>query len=518
MKLMGLILCGVAMACGAQTVNGHVQIGGAVLLGVPSGTLTISTPVPTATDTTISATFSSNIPATPDLKCGPSTPTKDAIDAGIDRSGPLNHTQIVAGLSASTAYSCQASVTANATTVTANFSISTTATPATTPITSLTLGTPSAYNSINPSNQGMADTFYNCKSSDGNSYMVNDDTSGFTISGVPSFTAGLNAGGQQSVMAVTNESPLTIQTVNMFPLYGPWHGPGGTPVYLSDGLSSKAFGIFCLQGNLFLQVGRQNQSNSQPGGGLALTKGNILMSANHGLTWNNPDNINTFGNVPRSNLTSSMFAGSPTTMGGADFIHYCADDGTLGYTIPCNEHDQGNAYVYLMANEGITQGGGTAGGGNDLYLARVPRAKLQNLSGADYQWYVSGTCSADGSWSSTESSATSMVHNPGEIGTGHVHFIPALNRYLYLTYYYPSGVLTGGNVFDSWWLGYEAPTPCGPWTLIYSQHFTGGSGGAYNPILLDDTTYSGTTPTVMWTPSFGSVPLYVMNYATLTIN
>lgn len=33
-----------------------------------------------------------------------------------------------------------------------------------------------------------------------------------------------------------------------------------------------------------------------------------------------------------------------------------------------------------------------------------------------------------------------------------------------------------------------------------------------------DAAYPGLTPTVLWTPSFGSTPTYVMNYATLTIN
>ena len=135
----------------------------------------------TATDTTIVQSFASNVFSTSTLACGTTlgTYTQQAVDNNVVTG--LNHQQGVGGLTRSTTYFCQAAVTANATTVTANFSIATTATPATTAITGLTLGSITGYNSINASNQGDADTFYNCKSNDKNqlSMTLGDSNDGF---------------------------------------------------------------------------------------------------------------------------------------------------------------------------------------------------------------------------------------------------------------------------------------------------------------------------------------------------
>ena len=234
---------------------------------------------------------------------------------------------------------------------------------------------------------------------------------GFTISGSPTYAAGTGA---QNTLKVLSESPLTIQTINAFPNYG-------VSSSLGDGLSSKGFGIFCMAGNLFLHTGRQNQSNTQSGGGFALLYGNLIMSADHGATWNNPDNIASFTSSPRSTLSNSMWPGLPSTMGGADFVHTTAPTiGTLGYLVACNQHDNGNAYVYLVFNEGITQGGGSAGGGNVLYIARCPRAKLSRLNGTDWQFYKGGGLDGnlDSNWSASESALGAIISNAGKIGNG----------------------------------------------------------------------------------------------------
>lgn len=497
----------------AQTLGGSASVNGTAFVGQPTGTLAISTPSPTTTDTTIFASFNSNVFATPGMTCVPHAggATHTAVDNGVDRVSPVSHQQIVAGLTPSTSYDCTASVTAGST-VTSTFTISTTATPSSTAITGLTLGSVSLYNSINGSNQGSGDTFNNCKSSDGSVYMTSDDNTGFTISGAPAYTAG----GQQNVMKVLSESPLAIQTIQNFANYGAYN----PLAYLSDGLSSKNSGIFCMRGNLFLAIGRQNQNAVQAGGGFAQSFGNITMSYDHGLTWNNPQNSGAFPSNPLQPLTTSMWPGSPSTMGSAAFIEYCADDGTLGYAVACNQHDNGNAFVYLVANEGSWAGGGSQGGGNVLYIARVPRAKLQNLSGSDWQWYVSGDGNLDANWTSTEASAGAMLTNSGELGTPNVQYIPAKNRYLMLTFYYPTGATNPptGNKLNCTWLGYEAQHPWGPWTLVFTQNFSGAHAGDYNPVILNDTAYSGTTPTVMWTGNFVNTIDYVMRFATLTIN
>jgi hypothetical protein len=310
-------------------------------------------------------------------------------------------------------------------------------------------------------------------------------------------------------MKVLSESPLTIQTIQPFHLYG------DTGTTESDGNASRTTGVFCMGGMLFVNIGRQG-GNTQ--GVFRMFSGNVIMSADHGQTFNNSQNNGIFATSPANPLSFSMFPGSPTTMAACDFIKYGADDGTLGYTVSLNEHDNGNLYIYLVCTANSWNGGGSQGGGDVLYLARVARAKMQNLSGADYQWYTSGSCNSDSSWTSTEASASPIITDAGKMGQPNVTYVPAKNRYLLLTFSYPSGAnLPGGNRLSTEWDGWESPTPCGAWTKIYTQTFTGAHGGAYNPNILSDTIYTGTTPTLLWTGNFPS-PDYTMFLATLTIN
>jgi hypothetical protein len=101
------------------------------------------------------------------------------------------------------------------------------------------------------------------------------------------------------------------------------------------------------------------------------TAGQMIWSPDKGGTWNNFQNPLSFnsGGSPTSPTSASIFGLTPTNMASATFVMYCPDDGTLGYLASCNRHDNADAYVYLMANDGYWDSG------NALYLARVPRAK-----------------------------------------------------------------------------------------------------------------------------------------------
>jgi hypothetical protein len=518
MRILIALLVASLPAVGCAQLSGTTQLTGTTMVGSPTGAPVITNVVDNVkTDTTIPVSFSTPVPATPGLACGLTSGTYDipAKDNGIDVDSSFNHVQIVAGLTPSTTYFCQIAATnaaGSATPVT--FSIATAAAPATTPITSITLGSITFYNSINASNQGTGDTFYNCKSNDGYTYMIANDTPGFFLSGVPSsFFA------EMTLNRVT-ESPMTIQTFQRFLNFQSSTTP--EPSFLSDGLSSKGFGLFCMDRKIFLSYGRLDQSQTRAAH--ALIAGNILSSPDHGASWNLPGNLGLFApnGTPPNPLSSSMFPGSPATMGSMAFVKYGADDGTLGYFQAINQHDNGNAFVYTIFNEGVWNGGGTGSGtgGNVLYLARAPRAKLQNLSGSDWQWYKGSSLDGnlDSSWSSSESDAEAMLSNPGELGTPDVVYIPALNRYVLLTFYYPTGAGTGGNTLDCEWLIYEAPHPWGPWTLEFSHEITGPHGGGYNPIILADTAFTGFAPIIMWTENYAVEGDYVMETAPIILN
>jgi hypothetical protein len=205
-----------------------------------------------------------------------------------------------------------------------------------------------------------------------------------------------------------------------------------------------------------------------------------------------------------------MFSGVPGQMGSATFVMYCADDGSLGYLDTCNKTDNADAYVYVMTNDGYWDSG------NVLYLARVPRARMSGLQSSDYEFYTSGDGSTDGSWTTDQRRAQPVIANPGKLGEPSVQYIPALNRYLLLTFSYPDGLAVGNsNAQHTLWLGYEAPHPWGPWTLISSMDWP--AQGYYNPVMLNDTATTGTTPTVMFTGDFWDWSQYQMHTSTLTL-
>jgi hypothetical protein len=163
-----------------------------------------------------------------------------------------------------------------------------------------------------------------------------------------------------------------------------------------------------------------------------------------------------------------------------------------------------------MANEGYWDSGSA------FFLARVPRAKLRALKRSDYQFYIGGNGTLDSSWTSTQTRARPVISNKGKLGEPSVQFIPALNRYLLLTFSYPEGLAIANRHSEhTLWSAYEAPRPWGPWTLINSTEWQ--KLGYYNPIILNDTAYSGTSPTIMFTGDFFGVGTFQMYTATMTI-
>jgi hypothetical protein len=496
-------LAGVAvLVFGQVIVSGHTS----ARFTVPTQSKpAISGVMGSPSSSTIVATWTTSAESSSSMACGisPGNYDKSAVDSSTITT--TNHQNIVAGLLPSTTYYCQVG-SANAVGATsAGFSVTTGNVGVSTPITGLSLGLISTYNSINPNNQMTADTFYNCKSNDGITYLTTDDTQGWQQSGYPA-----HHGSPLSLVKFTSESPLAGITVNSFSAYGPASFATG-----DDSRSQKNSGLFCIGGDIYMTIGRQlNQATGGMGTNTAYTQtaGQMIWSPDKGASWNNFQNPLSFnsGGSPTTPASASMFSLTPTNMASATFVMYCADDGTLGYLASCNRHDNADAYIYLMANDGYWDSG------NALYLARVPRAKIKSLNASDYQYYRSGDGSLDGSWTATQANASPVISNQGKLGEPNVQFIPALNRYLLLTYSYPQGLATTNRHSEhSLWLAYESPHPWGPWTLVNSTDWP--AQGYYNPVVLNDTAYSGTTPTIMFTADFFGADTYQMYLSTLTI-
>ncbi|MGI4756108.1 MAG: hypothetical protein ACRYGF_04580 [Janthinobacterium lividum] len=473
---------------------------------ISGGTATPLGVVASSSPSTIVATWTTVVPSSSTMACGvkPGVFTKAALDDSSIVT--ISHQSIVAGLLPSTTYFCQVLNSSSATgTGILSFSATTSGPDESTPITGISLGAISTYNSINPHNQMTADTFYNCKANDGTTYLTTDDTKGWQQNGYPA-----RHGSPLSLVKFTSESPLAGITVNPFSAYGPDSVGTG-----DDQMSQKNSGLFCMNGNIFMTLGRQlNQATGGMGSNTAYTQtaGQIIWSPDKGISWNNfqnPASFNVNGS-PTNPASASMFGTSPTNMASATFVMYCADDGTLGYLAPCNRHDNADAYVYLMANDGYWDSG------NALYLARVPRAKLASLTASDYAFYTAGDGSLDASWTSVQANARPVIANPGKLGEPNVQFIPALNRYLLLTFSYPESLAVANRHSEhSLWLAYESPHPWGPWKLVNTTDWP--TQGYYNPVILTDTAYSGLNPTIMFTGDFFGSGTYQMYLSTMSI-
>lgn len=420
--------------------------------------------------------------------------THQSPDNGV-AAASTSHVLAVSGLTPSTGYTCtvQSGVT------TQNVSSTTTALPATTPITGASITTFSNYNTTpTPPFTMTGDTYYNTVSSDGVTYLCTMDTSGWN--GMAAHTSALQ------LAKFTSESPLIASTVNYLSAY--------TFSYPSP--AAKAGGLMSIAGNLYMLFNRLATDNTFFEN---VYFGSLISSPDHGTTWNNYQGQATFTTTGAnlSPLSVSMWpqGNANTNWATNHFVMQGADDGTVGYLVANNRVNDANEYVYIVSL-GYGSGSNSAVNNNDnAYLMRVPRSKFSRQNPLDYQYYVSGDGNLDSNWSSTSTSAGAILTNSGKLGWSSIQYIPALNRYIWGTFYYPSGA---GTTSSSVWLWYESPTPWGTWTQIGTQ--TWSSTGYYSPIIQQDTALAAssgtTTMTVLTTQDFRGSN-YNMFYGTLTV-
>lgn len=447
---------------------------------------------------TIYASWTTANASSSNLSCGTTFGTYNiaAVDNGIQTS-VTSHWAIVAGLIPSTTYYCQATSLG----VTLNFKTITTAIPSSTPLISVTWGTPTK--PVDGQNNG--DTYYNCLSNDNITYVAADDTT--ILFGTTSINANM------SFNKFTSESPLTGTLINGLQNFGGFASCNG-----DDTRSPKIGGMYCDNGIIYVAYGRQYNSacTGYPTGGtngiFTQTAGSILKSIDHGVSWSNfqsPSSYNSDGSVP-SPTTSNMF-GSSTLGAAASFVSYGPDPGTgLGARI-----DNQDAYAYLVSSDTNWDNG------NDEYLIRIPRQSLPGLDSTKVQFYNGGADgSLDTSWSSSAASASPILTSTGKLGFTAMQYMPSTGRYLMLTWYYPVV-----NTFtNTTWVTYEAPHPWGPFTAIDTTSWP--TGAWYNPVPLvrsaANATANGTPFTVLFSGNFqtifGSPNYYQLYTMTMVAN
>ncbi|MGA7700935.1 MAG: DUF4185 domain-containing protein [Thermoguttaceae bacterium] len=287
------------------------------------------------------------------------------------------------------------------------------------------------------------DTWVTAWTKDGNLYSPSDDTFGFRRMG--------NANIAFNRLEGDDVRRLHGTSVNMMADYGKSAQLG------RDGCSWKSSGCYAVDGVLYWVVARHKYGETSGDAKMRQTAENasILKSADGGKTWTR---------LVKENYEHPTFPGR--RFAAPYFIEYGRDgEATV---------DNADRYVYALSNNGFWDNG------DNLTLGRVARSKIAKLSGSDWEFFRGGDGMDDAAWNADRHRAKLVLDAPGKLGMTGAVFIPALNRYLLIGWYYPagSGKLKGASVRTIWDL-YQSPKPWGLWTKIGSKEYR--PQGYYSP-------------------------------------
>ncbi|HOX06537.1 MAG TPA: hypothetical protein PK280_09060 [Planctomycetota bacterium] len=305
----------------------------------------------------------------------------------------------------------------------------------------ITLGTPR----MDMNSKG--DTWDACWADDGDIYVTSDDSYGF--GGQPTRNLHFNA--------LRGDSPESLrgETVNLMDEYGRMSERG------PDGCMWKANGTTCVDGALYTFVSRheaaaftdparRDDSKLQ-----SAANSSLIVSTDHGRSWRRS---------ARENYDAPMFPGR--RFGSPFFIKYGRDGR--------GEAHGADRYVYALANNGFWENG------DDMILARVPRARIARLDPRDWQFLSGPDGLDDSAWAAEAGRARPVVESPGKCSMTGAQYIAPLGRYLMIQWHYTRG--SGHAAADETaWIYYEAPAPWGPWREFGGQLFPGT--GYYNPCI-----------------------------------
>jgi hypothetical protein len=231
----------------------------------------------------------------------------------------------------------------------------------------------------------------------------------------------------------------------------------------ADRATWKVCGQECIDGVFYAFVVRNIYGDKSKDPLMRQTSfdASLIKSHDRGLSWTRS---------ARENLAAPMWPGP--RFGAPCFIHYGKNGGQVA-------RDNATAYVYALSNNGFWNGG------DDVILARIRRSELPRLCAADWSYFTGGDGLADRSWAPDSAQAAPVLRQPGKLGWTAPVFLPALNRYLLVSWYVTPTLKKWFDpelvVYDF----YEAEHPWGPWTFVssFNDRFLAKGQHMYGPNL-----------------------------------
>jgi hypothetical protein len=230
----------------------------------------------------------------------------------------------------------------------------------------------------------------------------------------------------------------------------------------ADAATWKASGQECVDGVFYAFVVRNIYGDKSKDPLMRQTSFNasLIKSHDRGLTWTRS---------ARDNYEAPMWPGS--RFGAPAFIHFGRNGGQVA-------SDSAKEFAYAISNNGFWNNG------DDFILGRVRRADLPKLNAADWTYFSGGDGLAPGSWTSDLAKARPILSLPGKLGWTSPVFIPALGRYLLVSWYVAPTLKKWFEPGAVTYEFYEAGHPWGPWTFVslFSDRFL-AQGHMYGPNL-----------------------------------
>lgn len=303
-------------------------------------------------------------------------------------------------------------------------------------------------NRIHKWNNSNGDTWDPFWADDGNLYAFNCDGRGFGVTRENLAFNGFAGDGLET---------LAGRSINPMLEYGKAGQQG------PDRATWKACGQECIDGVFYAFVSRNvyGRASNDPLLRQTAFNSSLVKSEDRGRSW-------TRGAA--ENYARPMWPGN--RFGAPFFIHYGQNGGQV-------EADRAREFVYAVSTNGFWNDG------NDLVLGRVPRRELSRLDASAWSYYRGGNGMDDASWTANVYESSPILARPAKCGQTPITWVPALNRYLLISWYNAETLTRWFKPTEMVYDFYAAPHPWGPWSPLasFSDRFLAPGSHMYGPSL-----------------------------------